>query len=303
MLLIQQQAIDEIIKEFARCPVESGGLVIGFEKMPLVTGVITSSDKAERSFASYYQNEKDVDFLNMHLRKEQSAGREMSGYYHKHPPGVSSLSGVDLKTGYEVLRKNSDKIDVLLMLLTYQEGSNMLKLKDDNEDDIKIKVFSLTIDEENNENCREIEYKVIPDMGTELLSLLGDVNKRLLEKEDLTIWDENWQFYNTPYGKKRLSTEIEEIKDMQYEVECRMIQGNLSLEIILTKDISIVALLPREYPTAPPRLIICQNDNNKEITSLAAFSRWSSLFSIKDLIDDLKKQQPGLFEEKTDNKV
>ena len=301
MFLIQERAIEEIKQACREHPAEeTGGIVVGFSRFPFITHSISSTPDADRSAASYFQNNQDVDYLNNALSQLENKGLDFKGYYHKHPGSYDELSRTDLDTAMEVLKDNFATTEGKMLMILVNELSaydSMPKNKNIVQEDFLIRFYLVAISSKDSEeiDCREVKYKVLPDIEPMLFSFLKHANKEKakaeLKKENqvLSFWDRDWHFSKAGYGKERINTDIDEIKAMGCKVEFKSIDKNTACYEITADEKKIIMLLPREYPITPPRIVILKNNKQKEITNIELLRRWSSLFSAGDLLKKVDK--------------
>ncbi|MBW1801651.1 MAG: hypothetical protein JRJ85_13090, partial [Deltaproteobacteria bacterium] len=62
--------------------------------------------------------------------------------------------------------------------------------------------------------------------------------------------------------------------------------------------LTLAVVLPDEYPLSPPRIFALEPGSDQKEVVLDKFYRWSSLFSMKDILEDLRKEKPRLFNAK-----
>jgi hypothetical protein len=97
--------------------VETGGILVGPRSHKnIITDVINSGEHAERRASTYYQSQTDVNFLNRKLKEFQVSGIDFKGYWHKHPRGMSQLSGGDITTCKEILTSPNYRINNFLIM-------------------------------------------------------------------------------------------------------------------------------------------------------------------------------------------
>lgn len=106
---------------------EHGGILIGPPQARIITHAILSSDAAHRSAVTYFQTEEDVAYLNEQLRRYQARGLAFKGYFHRHPSGMTQLSGGDLDTCRAILADPDYDInnELVMTILTASKSTDL----------------------------------------------------------------------------------------------------------------------------------------------------------------------------------
>ena len=127
--LFSVEAIGTMLTECFRrgSNLEAGGILVGPKRTRIVTHAIASTESAERLPTTFYQTPEDIAVLNQQLRQHQAEGRDLLGYFHRHPSGMSSLSQTDLQTCKGILTSPHYDINnqLLMLILTETEAQEL----------------------------------------------------------------------------------------------------------------------------------------------------------------------------------
>ncbi|MBT6562551.1 MAG: hypothetical protein HON76_08490 [Candidatus Scalindua sp.] len=156
-VLFSSNAIGSILVECYKNgrKLETGGILIGPESHKnVITDVVVSSIHADRESSFYYQNERDVKFLNKELRKFQLKGYEHKGNFHSHPTGMFNLSQGDIDTSLNMLRSPSYKLNNnLIMCIVTESNQNV---------DMPIFSYIVSQDDNNDPVVKQVASKMLP---------------------------------------------------------------------------------------------------------------------------------------------
>lgn len=289
MVLIAKNAMRRIRRECRRWPTETGGILIGPAGSQVITEFIPSGQAARRSYAMYEQTQADVDYLNGELRKRQANGLEFQGYIHRHPGQFDRPSGTDLDTARDVLTSPSYSLNgrMWMAIVTWQ-GRSWRPAKRS----FKVDFYEVSLHADGTVSCRREDHEEIEDGDPRTNTRCAQNARGRAADEGDTPYESvarerDWYFLKTLGGRNVLWKEVEDLKTAGYSVQVKILDGFACLEIMLPDDRVLAAFLPDEYPLAPPRIFMLHDDDRQDELTVAAFSRWSSLFSIKEILDEI----------------
>jgi integrative and conjugative element protein (TIGR02256 family) len=262
-LLVTRSSYELIKKESLDSQVETGGLLVGTLRIPIVLKATRAGPSAKKSGTSYTN---DVDFDNATLNKaiNQYKGKsKLVGYWHKHPDSMSYPSAIDLATAKTIVRRNeiSDTRPVYFVIT--------------NTSDDEVRVFGYSL-ERSQSNFNPVCIRVIDDKSEEIIKALS-IEPAIVELKEMDFWDENdFQFYLTRVGHSRLKQEIDKLMAEGYRVK---VYTKDQLYIVIKKNSkTILCQPPPEYPLNPPRFF----EGNNEIEY--SIPIWNSSIGIIDII-------------------
>lgn len=131
---------------------ETGGVLVG-QGRKIVTDVIVSSACADRQVASFYQSPQDVLHLNQNLRLFQAQGLEFTGYWHRHPRGLISLSPGDINTCLDILTSPNYKINNSLIMVIITESHTK---------EFPVYTYIVSLDDDEKVVVKKVNIKVLP---------------------------------------------------------------------------------------------------------------------------------------------
>lgn len=295
MILVTKTALKEIELECCRNHSETGGIMVGPVGSDIITGFIPSGQEARRSFATYEQTQKDVDYLNRELRKRQALGEEFQGYGHWHPGQMKQLSFVDLETARQVLHTPSYNLHgrLLMLVVTDRAACWQSRKRQFAFDFYRVgepMIGPLICQFEGHQEIDDDDPRVQEGKAQ---SLNG---QRWMEQVDTGDGSNSkWGFLWTESGQKVLARELEELRGAGHDAELVIVDNAACVKIQLSEDRMIAVFLAGEYPMAPPRLFLLTANGSQTEVIFSKFRRWSSLFSIKELMDDLKARKLRIF--------
>jgi len=156
-ILFSSNAIGSILVECYKSGrnLETGGILIGPKNHKnIITDVVVSSNHAIRKSNFYYQNEKDVKFLNKKLKIYQLKGYEFKGDFHAHPSGMTYPSQGDIDTGMNMLQSPSYKLNNNLIMCIVTESNE--------HNGIPIFSYIVSQDGKNNPVVKRVFSKILP---------------------------------------------------------------------------------------------------------------------------------------------
>lgn len=191
---------------------ETGGLLLG-RSLPserfLVTKATDGGENAQRSHSSF---SPDVRYLNEQIKHAERNGLHFIGEWHRHPRGLDSPSGGDLRTIGEIMEDNGLAKFLALIVLVSESGNTEL--------------YPYLV--RRSEAPQGLSYRIIDDR----------------EVDDLMPW------FMTNKGKEHLKKEAASMARGSTHMTLRKNADNLFwIGNYEAHDIEL--LYPTEYPTVP----------------------------------------------------
>jgi proteasome lid subunit RPN8/RPN11 len=155
--LFSVESIGSILTECYknRDGLETGGILIGNkDHNRIITDILPSTTFAERESHTYFQSEKDVEILNVKLKRYQTNGKRFLGYFHWHPSGMKYLSSGDIDTCLEILTSPNYAINnyLLMCIITEVNGRNGLP----------VFAYAVSLNHEEAVEVEELAIKIMP---------------------------------------------------------------------------------------------------------------------------------------------
>jgi integrative and conjugative element protein (TIGR02256 family) len=250
------------------CDVETGGLLIGTLKNPVIFKATKAGINAIKSYASYTN---DVDHDNAILKQsvDESGGRlKLLGFWHKHPLGFDKPSLIDLDVARRIIRQSVESGDSrkYYFIITNVVNGNSVNYN------------CFTLDTSQGSFYR-IKYMVSYDNDPELREALKK-EPLILTPRALDYWnDKEFSFHLSLYGNERLYDEIRDLKKNGYRVH--VYQGK-RVQMLIEGKVNIICHMPPEYPLNPPRLFY----GDYEIPY--PLHVWNSTLKIIDLLEKIQ---------------
>jgi hypothetical protein len=296
MVFVTKAARKDIEQECLRNNSETGGILVGPAGSDIITGFIPSSQAAHRSFAAYEQTQEDVDHLNRELRICQAEGEEFQGYAHWHPNQMNQLSSVDLLTAETVLRAPSYNLHGRLLMLVVTDRRGCWH---SGKREFTFYFYEVIEPMTGPLVCQLAEYEEIDDDDPRIQeekakALDGQRWMKHVDKGDGS--GSKWGFLWTESGQKVLAHELKELRGAGHDAELAIVDNAACVMIQLPEDRMMAVFLAGEYPMAPPRFFLLKANGSQTEVIFSKFRRWSSLFSIKELMDDLKARKPRIWQ-------
>jgi hypothetical protein len=270
-LKITRSSYTLLEKETRKCETETGGLLKGTLRIPIVLQVSGAGPLAEMSCTSY-RNDRAFDKWLLHREIKQNAGKfKLVGYWHKHPGNLSSPSLTDLGVARKLIKRNelSDNAPIFFVIANVVER------------EFELHAYSISQGKSDFEN---VSIQIIEDDSEEIIRAL-EVEPVITFTRTMNFWDDiGFRFYLTKVGEERIRKEINDLVLSGFDVEARA-GGQFSL--ILRKKDEVLCLLPPEYPLNPPILI----KNGRRIDY--CLPNWNSGYRVMDVLKIIENQRGG----------
>ena len=264
-LKITESAYKVIKEESLKYKTETGGLLIGTLKRPIVIKTSQAGPQAQVSNISYAN---DTEYDNQILQqaiKESKGKLKLIGYWHKHIIGLIHPSPGDFDQACEIVKRNEregDNRPVYFIITNVKE-------------EVELYCYSLT---PNQKDFSQLMIEIISDNAKEVEEAM-QIEPIVIQPQEMDYWKGNFQFYMTKYGYDRLKQEINSLVQLGYKVR---VYATEQLCIKLEKDETILCYTPPEYPLNPPRFF----KGNREIQYRLPI--WNSTFKIADILKRTK---------------
>lgn len=237
---ILRSAIELMGSDSLVSDVETGGLLIGTLKNPVIFKATKAGINAIKSYASY-TNDANHDNAILKQSVDESNGRlKLLGFWHKHPLGFDKPSIIDLDVARRIIRQSVESGDSrkYYFIITNVESGNS----------VNYNCFAM---DTSKDSFYRIKHVVCCDNDPELPEVLKKEPSIPIPKVSNYWNDKEFSFHLTPNGSERLYNEIQGLKKKGYRV--RVFQGK-RVQMLIEGKVNIVCHLPPEYPLNPPRL-------------------------------------------------
>lgn len=266
---ILQGAFELMGSESLTCDVETGGLLIGTLKNPIVFKATKAGINAIKSYASY-TNDADHDNEILKQSVDESNGRlKLLGFWHKHPFGYDKPSLIDLDVARGIIGrsvKSGDSRKYYFIITNIEHGE-------------VVNHNCYVFDPEEN-GFKKIEFSLAHDDDVMVKEVL-QAEPTIPIAGNLDYWnDDGFSFHLTPKGNERLFNEIQNLKKNGYGV--RVYQGK-RIQMLIEGKVNIICHLPPEYPLNPPRFYYGIYEMSYPLHV------WNSTMTIIDLLEKIQK--------------
>lgn len=265
---ICKSAQQTMLREVRGSPVETGGVMVGIADPPIIVEAGSGGKNAIRE-AARFSGDTEADRACLErARRKHGEQISITGYFHKHPQGMSGWSGQDLSQAREITREFDDGKLVLVGIFT-EKGH-----------DPEPRLFLYGISSPDGE-LESVEYEVVPDDDASVRNALAKAVV-IPEIKDSDFWsDSAFRFYENPIGRDRLRQELDELRQRGWTVTVGRVGRETGLRVqAKRRGKSLEARLPREYPINPPRLFL---NGQGELIGLDFLRQWNSDRSLADL--------------------
>lgn len=254
---IATSIFDDFLSEASRSKGETGGILVGPDEHT-ITQLLPSGPAAKSTPWSW---ELDAEYLQPQLDKAERRGSRFVGIWHVHPDGYRELSSTDLRATRSILGDPEWGVSQLVLPLSVRQGSNL-----------ETAIFVASGTGPNIRHARTI---------------LISKHEARLDKGATSPWLATGSFAETPYGQLRLAQDRAALAAQGWKVGklCALPEG-LVLDVARS-DVELSLVLPREYPFAPPDVVLRSGDGLREVSHehLAETARWSSLRSLAEVVE------------------
>ena len=143
---------------------ETGGILIGLkEHNRIISHAIPSGKHAVREASMYHQTKTDIDELQEKLGSHQMQGRDLIGYFHQHPPGITELSLGDKKSCLDLLKSPEMALNGELLMLIITRDPSL------RENSLPIYSYLVTLKRKNKVSVKSVNLEVVPDQFIEMV--------------------------------------------------------------------------------------------------------------------------------------
>lgn len=259
--LICQPAFHTMYQESERSRVETGGIMLGIPDPPVVVAAGAGGQNAVREAARFSGDVAEDRRQLAEARKRFGPQVSTVGYYHKHPRGMNGFSSIDLRQARDLVNHFGD--GKLLLVGIFAEGCPGPRAR----------LFLFGIRDPNG-TLKPLDYDVIPDSDPRIREAI-DRAPVVPDVKQSAFWnDPGFTFYTNPIGKERIRREVQQLKAQQWEAMVFRHPSDSGLRIAITiVGLTIEAVLPREYPLAPPRVLL---KGEGELRGLQCLQEWNS---------------------------
>jgi integrative and conjugative element protein (TIGR02256 family) len=278
-IYVVREALDTMLRLSRNCETETGGILAGTTRLPLV---FTAGEPGPNSIKSTVSFQSDPDQDREELRRARdnfNVTIQILGYWHKHPSGLKQPSHGDLIQARRLLASwqalGGDKPWLLSFII--QDGKH-------NEG----AVYPYLLDELGG-SFRPLQLAIV-EQDEELV-------KQALQKEPLRLsanrmehpWiDPTFRFHQTPAGRLRLEEELKSLKRAGFKVKVQQKKSNQRATFLIEKDgWELLCVFPVEYPLGIPRFF--QLPTGVERFPLQYRPVWNSDLMVVDYVSCLRQ--------------
>ena len=282
LILVTDSAYRAMIADAEAHPtVETGGILVGTGKQPVILGAGTGGENAVREPARFSSDlVHDRRFLD-EVRSIWGESAVAIGYWHRHPNGMTRASSTDQDQASQLNQAWDDGAINLVAIVT-KSG-------------FKYKLYLYGIRRGENQLSPQA-YRVVPDDADCVRNRLEQAVHYPPVCEDASYWmDAGFQSYETPIVRQRLSNDVAEIRrDFCADVvSYRGPDGRLlRLDIRMPDEETLTLIIPPEYPMNPPRVFV----GGIDVTHTTGAEYWNSTCRLTDLLCGYFKTRESMLE-------
>jgi len=277
-IVINREALDRIKEHSLAAPpeLETGGILIG----TVVDGKIIiffATGPGEQALHRKYAFEADTKRQQKILDKYFAEyGCNYLGEWHKHPEGLSTLSGGDIQHASAILKDDSYHVKELILPIV-----NVVKREP------RVYVYRFAGKEPFSE-----EWSIV-EPHSDIIKAIRSRAEGASKKKKLSVSQALW--YQTHMGKERLVNEKARLegRGLGYEIFTYPSDDGdlLGFRILLNplnKDLppatNVIFITPKDYPSSPPSVALELHGELEEIK--IDLSQWKETISLSDLIGE-----------------
>jgi len=277
-VLITRQALHTMLEESQTCPTETGGILIGIVRRPMVLVAGDPGPQARRTAASFTTDpEHDRQVLGR-ARRHYKGRVTALGYWHKHPAGLNQPSSGDLDQARKLLADLQASGGASPWLLTFI-------LNPDSRLENSVHAYILWLDAPG---FRPLQLVIVEEIAPQVQQALRDEPVYLTPEQQDHPWaDPDFRFHLTPVGYQRLEHEKTTLEAAGYRVQARQRRDDQRVSLLVERDgEQMLCVLPVEYPLGMPRLF--RLPTGEELYPFRQRPVWNSDLTIADLLSALE---------------
>jgi integrative and conjugative element protein (TIGR02256 family) len=269
ILKITKSAYQSIKSESLKHATETGGILIGTLRHPVVIRASCAGSLADLSVCSY-SNDAAHDSKHLQTAIRDYDGKvKLVGYWHKHPGNMSQLSAMDIETARGIIKRAEKQEDhrPVFFMITNVVGH-----------DVKLYCYMLN----DRSGVTAVATKFINDGSPEVIKALN-LEPAIVRQKKVNFWDDpGFQFYMTKTGSERLQQEVDELKSHGFSVKAYA-REHVYLTISKYKE-TLICVLPPEYPLNPPRFFRGKDEIDYQLPI------WNSSMGIIDIVQRISRE-------------
>jgi proteasome lid subunit RPN8/RPN11 len=243
-ITILSEALERIYRMSQGCPTETGGILGGTTRQPLVFVAGEPGRGAVKTAASFRSDPEQDRAELRQARSRYGENLQLLGYWHKHPLGLRTPSRGDLSQARDLLEawQRLGEASPWLLSFIVQEAPWAEQA-----------VHPYWLAEPEGE-FQPLRLKVIPDGDTQIHQALQAEPACLPAcRQDHPWLDPGFCFQETPAGRLRLEIELKSLKKAGYQVQVRQKKSSRRVSFWISGGgLELLCAFPVEYPLGPP---------------------------------------------------
>jgi proteasome lid subunit RPN8/RPN11 len=275
-VLITFDAAKSIINNSTQFDIETGGLLVGTLGKPMTIIAAGSPGKNGAHHATSFTSDPQADRQTLLTGRENFGPKIiLTGYWHKHPYGLTTPSSADCQQVRQLAREYGDDKPILMGIVNQSRGKIFKKTT--------LHLYSV------NALAKLVEHtwKLVSRKNKYLLEVIEKA-PTTIEVRNTEFWaDRDFQSYLNPIGRERIKEEIAMLKQFGWEVEMVRRKEDKILILNATKEfMSINFTLPAEFPLNPP---IVKTRGGRRFAGLESLLQWNTLCRLADIAIEAAK--------------
>lgn len=269
-VLITFDAAKSMEDNSEKCEDETGGLIVGTFGKPMTILAAGLPGKNAVHHATSFTSDPEADRQTLLTCKENYGPKSTGmGHWHKHPFGLTTPSSGDCQQGRQLACEYSDNKPVLMGIVNQRRGKIFQKTT--------LHLYGI----DSSGKLVEYKWKQVNRKNKQLFEAINSAPARI-EVKNTEFWmDRDFQSYLNPIGRERIQKEIVMLKQLGWEVGTVRRKEDKMLMLIVTKEsISLVFLLPPEFPLNPP---VAMTHDGRRFAGLESVVQWNTLCRLADI--------------------
>jgi|GEM_PF-3195169 len=269
-LKISRKAYELICRESMNHDTETGGLLLGTLKTPVVIEASSAGMNSNTTAISYTNDSSHDNEVVREMIQKYRGKCKLIGYWHKHPYGCNHPSAGDLQEAKNIIETNARDGDTRSVFFIITNVNKQVDL------------YSYRLKPGIN-SFQHVELEEVDDQNFIDNALKHE--SLVIQPQVKDFWRGDFRFYETHYGFDRLKQEVDILLKSGYKVK---VYTDEQLFLRIEKEGLLYCYLPPEYPLNPPRIF----KNNVEIKYCMPI--WNSTFMIVDILENINKRKQVL---------
>ena len=278
-IYITRSAAEEILAQSRLVGTETGGLLAGTLKQPVVFFAGSPGPRSVKKMASFSSDVVHDREVIVKARERLGDCLQYLGHWHKHPDGMTAPSGGDLVQARLIARELSQQND---------RQSSIVCIITQDAPRAEDAIFAYMLEDEHS-HFRALSWSLIAEDDSLAKAALQQEPYGIPADDHTHPWEnQEFRFQFTPVGLARLKEEEAALKSLGFDVAVRSRSSDkriffeLKRQALAGANEQYLCIFPCEYPFGAPRLFSMPAGVEYHPSTIRA--GWNSDYRIADLL-------------------